>query len=59
LARTGLMVGQARLIELDPTYCDVTVRRFQDYAGKPAVLEGDGRTLDAIRGASLDAQSRV
>jgi DNA modification methylase len=50
---------QACLVELDPTYCDVIVRRFQDYAGKPAVLEGDGRAFDAIRGASLDAQSRV
>jgi DNA modification methylase len=49
---------QARLVELDPKYCDVIVRRFQDYAGKPAVMEGDGRTFDAIR-ATLDSQVRV
>jgi DNA modification methylase len=50
---------QARLIELDPRYCDVIVRRFQDYAGKPAVMESDGRTFDAVRGATLDSQVRV
>jgi DNA modification methylase len=29
----------ARLIELEPKYCDVIVRRFQEYAGKAATLE--------------------
>ena len=27
----------ARLIELDPQYCDTIVRRFERYTGKPAV----------------------
>ena len=36
---------QARLIELDPKYCDVVVRRFQEYAGTTATLETDGRTF--------------
>ena len=39
---------QARLIELDPKYCDVIVGRFQDYSGKAAVLESDGRSFDGV-----------
>ena len=34
---------QARLIELEPKYCDVIIRRFEEFSGKRAVLEGDGR----------------
>jgi DNA modification methylase len=34
----------ARLMELDPKYCDVIVKRWQDFTGKIAHLE-DGRTL--------------
>ena len=34
---------QARLIELDPKYVDVIVKRWQDYTGRKAVLERDGR----------------
>ena len=40
---------QARLIELEPKYCDVIVRRFQDFSGKTATLEGDGRTFEDLR----------
>jgi DNA modification methylase len=36
---------QARLIELEPKYCDVIVRRYQEYAGKTATLEADGRAF--------------
>lgn len=32
----------ARLMELDPKYCDVIVKRWQDYTGKEAVLEASG-----------------
>jgi DNA modification methylase len=38
----------ARLMEIDPKYADCIVRRFQEYTGKSAVLEGDGRSFDAI-----------
>lgn len=31
---------RARLIELDPLYCDVIVRRFEAYTGKRAILAG-------------------
>jgi DNA modification methylase len=39
---------QARLVELDPRYVDVIVRRWQDWTGGAATLEGDGRTFDEL-----------
>ena len=39
---------QARLVELDPKYCDVIVRRWQAWAGGMATLESDGRTYEEI-----------
>ena len=38
----------ARLIELDPKYADVIVKRWQEYTGNEAVHEVDGRTFDVI-----------
>ncbi|CAJ7420042.1 DNA methylase N-4/N-6 domain-containing protein [Burkholderia pseudomallei] len=35
-------------IELSPVYTDVIVRRWQNVTGHAAVLDGDGRTFDAI-----------
>ena len=35
-------------MELDPKYVDVICRRWQQYTGKQAVLDGDGRTFDEI-----------
>jgi DNA modification methylase len=32
---------QARLMELDPKYCDVIVKRWEDFTGKKAVLLSD------------------
>jgi DNA modification methylase len=39
---------KARLLEIDPKYADCIVRRYQEYTGKQALLEGDGRTFDEI-----------
>ena len=39
---------QARLVELDPRYCDVIVRRWQAWTGERAMLEGDGRSFEEI-----------
>jgi DNA modification methylase len=36
---------QARVIELEPKYCDVICRRFTDFSGKTATLEADGRAF--------------
>lgn len=38
----------ARLMELDPKYVDVIVLRWQEFTGKAATLEGDGRTFTEI-----------
>jgi len=37
---------QARLIELDPKYVDVIVRRWQDWTGQRATRESDGLAFD-------------
>jgi DNA modification methylase len=44
--RTG---RSARLMELDPKYVDVIVKRWQDYTGNKAVLDGEDRTFDDLR----------
>jgi DNA modification methylase len=41
----------ARLIELDPLYCDVIVRRFETYTGKRATLAGADRDFEDIAAA--------
>lgn len=35
----------ARLMELDPKYCDVIVHRWQEFTGKPALLESTGEAF--------------
>lgn len=37
----------ARIMELDPKYCDVIVRRWQAFTGKRAVLEATGEPFPA------------
>lgn len=39
---------QARLMELDPKYCDVIVKRWQDFSGKKATLECTEKTFDEV-----------
>lgn len=39
----------ARLMELDPKYCDVIVNRWQNFTGQSATLEGDGRKFAEIK----------
>lgn len=38
----------ARLMELDPKYCDVIVKRWQDFTGQQAIHEATGRTFDEM-----------
>jgi hypothetical protein len=35
-------------IEISPAYIDVAVKRWQDFTGERATLDGDGRTFDDI-----------
>ena len=36
----------ARVMELDPVYCDVIIRRWEAMTGKPAILEATGKTFE-------------
>ena len=42
---------QARLIELEPKYCDVIVRHWQAFTGREAKLESDGKSYREVAGA--------
>lgn len=39
---------EARLMELDPKYCDVIIRRWQNFTGKKAIHEATGKTFDEV-----------
>jgi len=39
---------RARLMEIDPAYADVIVRRWEEFTGKKAALEGDGRGFEEV-----------
>ena len=47
-ARTALA------LELEPAYVDVAVTRWQNFAGKQATLDGDGRTFEQIKAARVE-----
>lgn len=38
----------ACLLEIDPSYCDVIIRRFETYTGKDARLDQDGQTFEQV-----------
>lgn len=38
----------SRLMELDPKYCDVIIKRWQDFTGQKATLESTGRTFEEM-----------
>lgn len=50
---------KARLIELDPKYCDVIVRRWQDWTGQQATREADGVAFDQAASASSALSSVI
>jgi DNA modification methylase len=49
---------RARLIEIDPHYVDLIVRRWQAVTGRAAMLSGDGRTHTALRTGRKRAASQ-
>jgi DNA modification methylase len=40
-------------LEIEPAYCDVIVTRWQNFTGKKATLDGDGRTFEEMKEARL------
>lgn len=44
--KTGFMM------ELSPDYCDVIIKRWQDFTGKKATLESTGQEFDEIKASS-------
>jgi DNA modification methylase len=42
-----------RMMELDPKYCDVIIKRWQDFTGKQATLEATGETFEVLSNARL------
>jgi DNA modification methylase len=52
----------ASLIELDPKYVDVIVRRWQEFTGETAVLESNGQSFDDLQSGEavpIDAKTGV
>jgi DNA modification methylase len=50
--RTG---RQAVLLEIDPAYVDVIVRRWEVASGQPVILQGEDRTFDDIGSQRLSS----
>jgi DNA modification methylase len=44
-----------RMMEIDPAYCDVIIKRWQDFTGQEATLEGSGETFNALADKRLAA----
>jgi DNA modification methylase len=40
-----------RMVELDPKYVDVIVKRWQDYSGEKATLQATGQTFEEVKDA--------
>ncbi|MGF6792755.1 site-specific DNA-methyltransferase [Paraburkholderia sp. 35.1] len=51
------MKRAARLMELDPRYCDVIVRRWQEFSGERAIREADGASFDSPVEAGVGRQA--
>ena len=49
---------RARLVEVDPGYCDVTIRRWTRLTGQQAILEATGEDFEAVQGARSVSSSK-
>lgn len=50
---------EARLVEFDAIYCDTIVTRWQNYTGKRAILDGDGRGFEEIAAERLGSAANA
>src|SRR5438067_13640797 len=46
-------------LEIDPKYADCIVQRWQNFTGKQAKLEADGRTFDEIKAERLGVAASI
>ena len=54
----GEMTGRSiHAIELNPAYVDVAVKRWQDFTGEQATLDGDGRTFAEVAAERVNARA--
>jgi len=44
-------------MELDPKYCDVIVKRWQEFTGKKATLEDTDQTFEELNNERLEGSS--
>jgi len=44
---------QARLMEIDPKYCDVIVRRWQEFTGRQTTLDGHEESFEDVKDKRL------
>ena len=50
----GEMTGRSiHAIELNPAYVDVAIKRWQDFTGQTATLDGNGRTFAELSAERL------
>jgi DNA modification methylase len=50
---------QARVMELDPKFCDVAIKRWQDFTGQKATLESTKRTFEDMATDRLAAPAKL
>jgi DNA modification methylase len=46
---------QGFIMEFDPKFADVIVKRWQDFTGQEATLEGSGETFNALASKRIAA----